>query len=175
MSLIFVKSYKAKNFIWTMSVVVFRDLEFTHLVSKSMLHLRLLPRNPPIRPWHHDTTRVWDNTTYVYTISLGALPAPTSSWRPFGPLNFVLHALRALRPCDPRINVHDAYIRYACIYDASIHDTCMDDIPLSLYLCSLILKHACMMHVSMILVSLMRIHDACVQDACFHNGYSWCR
>ena len=36
------------------------------------------------------------------TRSLGALWAPTSSWRPFGPLNFVLHALRALRPCDPR-------------------------------------------------------------------------
>ena len=100
-SLILVKSYKAKNFICTMSVV-FWDLEFTHLLSKSMLHSRLLPRNPPIRPWHHDTTRVWDNTTYVYTRSLGALPAPTSSWRPFGPLDFVLHALQALRPCDPR-------------------------------------------------------------------------
>ena len=95
-SLILVKSYKAKNFICTMSVV-FRDLEFTHLVSKSMLHSRLLPRNPPIRPWHHDTTRVWDNTTYVYTRSLGALKAPTSSWRPFGPLEFVLCALLALR------------------------------------------------------------------------------
>ena len=33
--------------------------------------------------------------------SLGALRAPTSSWRPFGPLDFVLRALRALRPCDP--------------------------------------------------------------------------
>merc|ERR1712020_786090 len=34
--------------------------------------------------------------------SLGALRAPTSSWGPFGPLDFVLRALRALRPCDPR-------------------------------------------------------------------------
>ena len=34
--------------------------------------------------------------------SLGALRAPTSSWRPFGPLDVVLRALRALRPCDPR-------------------------------------------------------------------------
>ena len=33
---------------------------------------------------------------------LGALRAPTSSWRPFGPLDFVIRALRALRPCDPR-------------------------------------------------------------------------
>ena len=36
------------------------------------------------------------------TRSLGALRAPTSSWGPFGPLDFVLYALRALRPCDPR-------------------------------------------------------------------------
>ena len=32
------------------------------------------------------------------TRSLGALRAPTSRWRPFGPLDFVLRALRALRP-----------------------------------------------------------------------------
>ena len=39
----------------------------------------------------------------IYTTrSLGALRAPTSSWRPFGPLDFILRALRALRPCDPR-------------------------------------------------------------------------
>ena len=36
--------------------------------------------------------------------SLGALRAPTSSWRPFGPLFFVLRALRALTPSDPRNN-----------------------------------------------------------------------
>ena len=38
----------------------------------------------------------------MMTRSLGALRAPTSRWRPFGPLYFVLRALRALRPCDPR-------------------------------------------------------------------------
>ena len=38
---------------------------------------------------------------YIGTRSLGALWAPTSSWRPFRPLDFVLRALRALRPCDP--------------------------------------------------------------------------
>ena len=45
----------------------------------------------------------------VLNRSLGALRAPTSSLRPFGPalgpsglLDFVLRALRALRPCDPR-------------------------------------------------------------------------
>ena len=37
---------------------------------------------------------------YVETRSLGGLRAPTSSWRPFGPLDFVLRAFRALRPCD---------------------------------------------------------------------------
>ena len=35
---------------------------------------------------------------YVNTWSLGALQARTSSWRPFGPLDFILCALRALRP-----------------------------------------------------------------------------
>ena len=46
---------------------------------------------------------------YRNTRSLGALRAPTSRLRPFGPaldpsglLDNVLHALRALRPCDPR-------------------------------------------------------------------------
>ena len=33
---------------------------------------------------------------------LGALQALTSRWRPFGPRDFVLRALRALKPCDPR-------------------------------------------------------------------------
>ena len=49
-----------------------------------------------------------DKYTYMVeliylTRSLGALRALTSSWRPFGPLDFVLHALRALRPCDTRV------------------------------------------------------------------------
>ena len=33
-----------------------------------------------------------------YYNTRGALRALTSSWRPFGPLHFVLRALRALRP-----------------------------------------------------------------------------
>ena len=41
---------------------------------------------------------------YTITRSLGALRVPTSSWRPFGVLDFVLRALRALRPCDPRVS-----------------------------------------------------------------------
>ena len=44
----------------------------------------------------------YSSTQYCSTRSLGALRAPTSSWRPSGPLDFVLCALRALRPCDPR-------------------------------------------------------------------------
>ena len=35
--------------------------------------------------------------TYIFTRGLGALRALTSSWKPFGPLDFVLLALRALR------------------------------------------------------------------------------
>ena len=52
------------------------------------------------------------------TRSLGARWAPTSSWRPFGPafcpsgiLDFVLRALRALRPCDPRTDAGVGNIR----------------------------------------------------------------
>ena len=45
----------------------------------------------------------WPHAKYQQTRSLGALWAPTSSWRPFRPLDFVLRALRALRPCDPRV------------------------------------------------------------------------
>ena len=46
----------------------------------------------------------------LFTRSLGALRALTSRLQPFGPalgpsglLDFVLRALRALRPCDPRV------------------------------------------------------------------------
>ena len=46
---------------------------------------------------HVTTFNVWF-FKYIQTRSLGALRAPTSSWRPFGPLDFVLRALRALRP-----------------------------------------------------------------------------
>ena len=38
---------------------------------------------------------------YINTRSLGALQAPASGWRPFGPLDFVLHGLHLFRPCDP--------------------------------------------------------------------------
>ena len=47
-------------------------------------------------PHNLDFQEIFDTRT------LGALRAPTSRWRPFGPLDFVLRALRALRPCDPR-------------------------------------------------------------------------
>ena len=58
----------------------------------------------------NECVNVWKaGSIYVYTRSLGALRAPTSSLRPFGPafgpsglLDFVLRALRALRPCDPQ-------------------------------------------------------------------------
>ena len=37
------------------------------------------------------------NWKYLPTRSVGALRVPTSSWRPFGPLDFVLRALRPVR------------------------------------------------------------------------------
>ena len=55
---------------------------------------------------------------YKKTRSLGARWDPTSSRRPFGPafcpsgiLDFVLRALRALRPCDPRTDAGVGNIR----------------------------------------------------------------
>ena len=54
---------------------------------------------------------------YRCTRGLGVLRAPTSSWRPFGPLHFVLRALRALRPCDPR-KVDQHLLFNLCVYDA---------------------------------------------------------
>ena len=40
---------------------------------------------------------------YIKLEVRGDLRAPTSSCKPFGPLHFVLCALWALRPCDPRV------------------------------------------------------------------------
>ena len=58
---------------------------------------------------HENTVTIIQIHKYKYTRSLGALRAPTSSLWPFGPalgtsglLDFILRALRALRPCDPR-------------------------------------------------------------------------
>ena len=46
----------------------------------------------------------------------------TSRWRPFGPFDFVLHALWPLRPCDPRRCMHDACVHGACVHGACVHD-----------------------------------------------------
>ena len=51
------------------------------------------------------TTKIIITNILFHTRSLGALRAPTSSWRPFGPLDFVLCALRAFRPCDPHVGL----------------------------------------------------------------------
>ena len=61
--------------------------------------------------------QVWKVMTILLTRSLGALRAPTSRWRPFGPLDFVLRALRALRPCDPR-NVDQHLLFHLYSHDA---------------------------------------------------------
>ena len=47
------------------------------------------------------------------TRSLWARWVPTSSWRPFGPLHFVLHALRALRPVGrARLRSGQQFLRF---------------------------------------------------------------
>ena len=73
-------------------------LALFRLLSVPFLFLRKSQSKTGLPVFLHD----WNIChLYIYTRSLGALRAPTSSWRPFGPLNYVLRALRALRPCEP--------------------------------------------------------------------------
>ena len=55
---------------------------------------------------------------FYKTRNLGGPPGPTSKWKPFGPLDFVLRALRALRPCDPRKDVQHLLSTFTSTYDA---------------------------------------------------------
>ena len=91
---------------------------------------------------------------YYHTRSLGALQAQTSRWRHFGPLDFVLRALRALRPCDPReVDQHLPVHLY--VYDPWIYDTWIYD--------ETMIYDACiMMLVSMMLVSN---YKGCINDS----------
>ena len=59
-----------------------------------------LPLCCPICHRHHRPL----NISIIEDQKSEAIQARISSWRPFGPLDFVLRALRALRPCDPRNN-----------------------------------------------------------------------
>ena len=97
---------------------------------------------------------VHDIIIMTMTRSLGALRALTSSRRPFGPLDFVLRALGALRPCEPRKgDQHQHLLVHLHVYDACI--------------CTAV------MHVSVMHVSIMHdacIHDVCIQDACIHDA-----
>ena len=87
-----------------------------HIGSSRSALLQILQSWMYIMTWGSSTCRLikcpmshvcmkGKNEIYYCTRSLGALRAPTSSWRPFGPalgpsglLDFVLRALRALRP-----------------------------------------------------------------------------
>ena len=63
--------------------------------------------------------------------------------------DFVLRALRALRPCDPRKGDHNPPIPPSC--HACIHDACIKNA----YIYDIIMMNVSMMHVSMILVRRM--------------------
>ena len=123
---------------------------------------------------------------------LGALRAPTSSWRPFGSFDFILRALWALRPCDPRtvdqhqhllvhLYVYDACIRTAVMHVSVMHESMMHEymmhvsmMHVSIMHVSMMhvsMMHVSMMHVSMMLVSMMRFHDVYIPDACFQDAY----
>merc|ERR1711954_60505 len=98
---------------------------------------------------------------YMNTRSLGALRAPTSSWRPFGPLYFVLRALRALRPCDPRkfdqqrhLLVH---LYVSVIHVSLMHVSVMDVSVMDVYVMHVSVMDVYVMHVSVKHVSVMRV------------------
>ena len=99
-----------------------------------------------------------------YTRSLGALRAPTSSWRPFGPLDFVLRALRAFRPCDPRkvTNINTSM----SMMHISVQLWCMYDVSMML----VSIMNVSVMHVSMMHVYMM--HVWCIQDAWIQDAFT---
>ena len=130
----------------------------SHFLCSPQIHPRAQPH------WIDLLHSFWDGELfdkYEYTRSLDG---------PSGLLDFVLRALRALRPCDPRRCVHDACIHDACIHDACIHDACIHDVMhvsmmhvslmhVSMMHVSLILIHACMMHISILIhVTMMHIY-----------------
>ena len=73
-------------------------------LSDSLLLLNSSPALTPRGCTCQLTSTIFNAFTIFTTRSLGALRAPTSSLRPFGPLDFVLRAHRALRP-----------VRHACL------------------------------------------------------------
>ena len=79
-----------------------RSIHLATIPARRSLHAYLYSPNPTVQILiiSHNISKI---SNFSNTRSVGALRAPTSSWRPFGPLDFVLRALRALRPCDPCI------------------------------------------------------------------------
>ena len=67
----------------------------SHLLSPAKLQLNI----PPVNLNMVGSTIRLD---YIHIIRKEVWRAPTSRWRPFGPLNFVLCALWAFRPYHPR-------------------------------------------------------------------------
>ena len=88
-------------------VLGWMQLYFTRTVSETSLHPSV--ENQTTLDGGRCFRKSANDPKYAKTRSLGALRAPTSSLWPFGPalgpsglLDFVLRALQALRPCDPR-------------------------------------------------------------------------
>ena len=89
---------KEKVFIW----YTYDECCATHLEQKLSFSLTCSWNAPLGIKWISKYKNTWRricaNFSYFLTRSLAALGAPTSSWRPFEPLDFILRALRALRP-----------------------------------------------------------------------------
>ena len=72
----------------------------------------------PHAEWAPKAPNEAENGIMYSTRSLGALQAPTSSWRPFGPLDFVLPALWALRPvCQACLRSGPPFLTILTIFD----------------------------------------------------------
>ena len=78
----------------------------------------------------------WDHALSNYN-KLEVQGPPSSIWRLFGPLDFVLRALWVLRPCDPHKRDNNV-------------------------LCHLDVIHVSMMHVSMMHVPIMHVYPRCM-------------
>ena len=85
---------------------------------------------------------------------------------PSGLLDFVLCALRALRPCDPR----------RCVHDADVHDPCIHDVMYASMM-QVSMMHVSMMHVSMMQMSMIHVsmmwcmHPWCIYPWCMYQWY----
>ena len=119
---------------------------------------------------------------YISTRSLGSLRALTSSWRPFGSalapsglLDFVIHALLAFMPCDPRNDalcirtwLHRTFV-HGCIIH-SYMDASYDDYHLYAHICDVLSLSTYLQHVKIFFCSFLFCTGYIHENNCVHNN-----